>query len=179
MPRDFRLLSMTELRSQPGKILDRVAIDGEGFIIERNGRRTACLVPLSLFFPDISPARIAKEIQELSSHQEEARTTITENREVAFRFPHKLGDETPIELNVVLPHGYPSSCPRVYADGLNTKAPHRWSDGSLCLFGVMSAWNPGKHTVLSTLSLARNWLSHYEAWQKTGTWPKPEVATRE
>jgi prevent-host-death family protein len=173
MPLDFRLLSMTDLRSRPGEVLDRVANDGEGFIIERSGRRSACLVPLSLFFPDISPARIADEIEELNSHKEEARTTITENREVAFRFPHKLADGTQLELNIVLPHGYPSTCPRVYAVGLNAKAPHRWSDGSLCLFGVMSAWNPGKHTVFSTLSLARNWLTHYDAWRKGGTWPKP------
>lgn len=177
MPLDFRLLSMTDLRSRPGEVLDRVADNGEGFIIERNGRRTACLVPLSLFFPDISPARIADEIEELSANNEEARTTITENRELVFRFPHKLTDGTPIELRIVLPHGYPNSCPRVYADAVRADAPHRWGDGSLCLFGVMSAWNPGKQTVCSTLSLARRWLNHYDTWRSTGNWSKPEVQT--
>ena len=66
MPYDFGLLSMTELRNGPGEILDRVAQKGESFIIERNGRRTACLVPLSVFFPDIAPTRIADEIKELT-----------------------------------------------------------------------------------------------------------------
>ncbi len=54
---EFQLLSMTELRNGPGDILDRVAEKGEAFIIERGGHRKACLVPLSLFFPDISTIR--------------------------------------------------------------------------------------------------------------------------
>jgi prevent-host-death family protein len=171
---DFGLLSMTELRNRPGEILDRVADNGEGFIIERNGQRRACLVPLSLFFPDVPPARIADEIEELDKHGEAPRPTVTENRELAFRFPIKLADETPIDLTIVLPHGYPSSCPRVYADAISDEAPHRWRDGALCLYGVMSGWNPGKHTVFSTLELARQWLRHYDAWRQSDHWPKEE-----
>jgi prevent-host-death family protein len=170
MPLDYELLSMTELRSRPGEILDRVADKGEAFIIERNGLRKACLVPLSFFLPDISPARIAAEIQELLDHKEEPRTTITESKELLFRFHHELADATSIELSIVLPHGYPHSCPRLYADSINN-APHRWADGALCVYGVMTGWNPGKHTVLSTLKLARQWVQHYETWRKTGQWP--------
>ena len=70
MPQDFELLSMTELRNRPGEILDRVADAGEAFIIERNGSRKACLVPLSVFFPDVPPARIGEEIEELEKHEE-------------------------------------------------------------------------------------------------------------
>ena len=109
MPLDFALLSMTELRNRPGEILDRVADDGEAFMIERNGQRKACLVPLSFFFPDISPSRIAEEMQELNRHDEEPRTTFTEDRELALRFPHKLADDTSIELTILMPHGYPNS----------------------------------------------------------------------
>jgi prevent-host-death family protein len=176
MPRDFALLSMTELRNRPGEILDRVAESGESFIIERNGSRKACLVPLSVFFPDVSPARIGDEIQELERHGEQPRTTITDKRELAFRFPVKLEDDTPVELSIVLPHGYPHSCPRVYADAISGKVPHRWLDGALCLYGVMSGWNPGKGTVFSTLTLAKRWLRHFDAWQKTGEWPKEGIA---
>ncbi len=179
MPLDFGLLSMTELRTRPGEILDRVADSGEAFIIERGGRRKACLVPLSVFFPDVSPSRIAGEIEELVKHGEEPRTTINEARELAFRFQLKLGDETPIELSILLPHGYPHSCPRVYASSISKDAPHRWRDGALCLYGVMSGWNPGKHTVFSTLMLARQWLRHYDAWHKTGQWPKDEGSADE
>lgn len=165
---------MTELRNRPGEILDRVADKGEGFIIERNGRRSACLVPLSLFFPDVSPARIADEIEELDKNGESPSPKVTEARELAFRFAFRLADETPVEITIVLPHGYPSSCPRVYASPLIEGVPHRWGDGALCLYGVMSGWNPGKHTVFSTLKLAQQWLRHYDTWRESNQWPNQE-----
>lgn len=179
MPLDFELLSMTELRNRPGEILDRVADSGEAFIIERNGRRKACLVPLSVFLPDISPSRIADEIKELVDHGEEPCTTITENRELVFRIANNIAGETPIGLTILLPHGYPHSCPRVYADSIPEAPPHRWADGALCLYGVMTGWNPGKHTVFSTLKLARQWLRQYDRWRQAGAWPKPEGFTDE
>lgn len=172
---DFSLLSMTELRERPGEILDRVADEGKGFIIERNGKRKACLVPLSVFFPDISPARIGDEIAELSKNGEAPRTSITNERELVFRFPHKLADGKDVELEITLPHGYPSSCPRANVKGLEGNPPHRWSDGTLCLYGVTSAWNPGRDSIHSTLQLMRRWLAGYETWAQKGEWPKSEV----
>ncbi len=174
--REFKLLSMTELRSSPGEILDRVANGDEAFIIERNGQRKACLVPLSVFFPDISPARIAEEFDVLERHGEVARTSISGNRELVFSFRQEIAGHDALELTIVLPHGYPSRCPRVFVTPLEAGVPHRWADGALCLFGVMSLWNPGKHTVHSTLSLARRWLERYAVWLKTGQWPKVGTA---
>lgn len=170
---------MTELRNRPGEILDRVADKSEAFIIERSGRRKACLVPLSVFFPDISPDRIAHELKTLEDHGEQPRTTITDDRELAFSFPQMLSGERSLEITVVLPHGYPNNCPRVYANGINDAPPHRWADGALCLFGIVSAWNPGKHTVHTTLTLARQWLSHYSAWRQTGQWLDQEGRTND
>jgi prevent-host-death family protein len=169
---DFELLSMTDLRNRPGEILDRVADGQQAFIIERSGKRKACLVPLSVFFPDIAPSRIAEEIGQLKDSGELPRTTITERREMVFRFSHAASDDCRIEISILLPHGYPHSCPRVYAKELKPGTPHVWSDGALCLYGVMTGWNPGKHTVLSTLMLARSWLQHYDVWCETGEWPK-------
>jgi prevent-host-death family protein len=179
MPLNFSLLSMTELRTRPGEILDRVADGGEAFIIERSGQRKACLVPLSVLLPDISPARIADEIEQLAQHGEEPSTSFTEGKELAFRFPHNLDDGTPAELSIVLPHGYPNNCPRVYSNAVGEDAPHRWADGALCLYGVMAGWNPGKHTVFSTLKLARQWLHNYEMWRKSGQWPEQEEKSSE
>jgi hypothetical protein len=172
---DFRLLSMTELRTRPGEILDRVADDGEAFLIERNGSRKACLVPLTVFLPDISPSRIADELHEFERNGVIARTTITPEREIAFRCRHRLAADE-VDIAIVLPQGYPNACPRVYADSLNESAPpHRWADGALCIFGVMSSWNPGKHTAFSALTLARRWLQRYENWKKTGEWPQAGI----
>lgn len=176
---DFGLLSMTELRNRPGEILDRVADNGEAFIIERSGRQRACLVPLSVFLPDVSPSRIAHEIQTLVEHGEEPRTTFTDNRELIFRFDICVSDSTALEATILLPHGYPNNCPRVYANGLREDAPHRWGDGALCLYGVMTGWNPGKHTVLTTLELTRQWLRHYESWCQDEKWPKQEESADE
>ncbi len=178
-PQDFGLLSMSELRERPGEVLDRVADGGEAFIIERNGKRKACLVPLSVFFPDISPARIGEEIEELDKHGEITRTSITKERELVFRFPEKLADNTEVNLEIVLPHGYPNTCPRVYAKGIEGKAPHQWSDGALCLYGVSVAWDPGKDSILSTLAMGRSWLKHYDVWRKAGKWPKEEEQSNE
>ena len=170
-PQNFGLLSMTELREKPGEVLDRVADDGCAFIIERNGKRKACLVPISVFFPDIPPSRIGDEITELTQADESPRTSISKDRELVFRFSHTLSDGSVIDIEIVLPHGYPSICPRTYAK-IEGDAPHRWSDGALCLYGVSKAWNPGRDTILSTLKLGRRWLEHFDFWRKSGSWPK-------
>jgi prevent-host-death family protein len=174
MPLDFRLLSMSELRGRPGEILDRVAEEGEAFVIEKGGRRKACLVPLSVFFPDVAPTRIANEMDELRHHGETARVEITDDREFALRFTCELRSDEAVEVRIVLPHGYPSTPPRVYAEIGEGRVPHRWHDGALCLYGVMSGWNPGRHTTLSTLRLTREWLDRYDAWRRAGVWPSTQ-----
>ena len=168
---DFKPLPMTELRTRPGEILDRVAENGESFVIERNGRQKACLVPLSVFLPDILSTRIADELEELEKVGESSCTTVTPEREIALKFGRGVGHDL-YDITVVLPHGYPNVCPRVYADPVDSGTPHRFSDGALCIFGVMISWNPGKHTAYTALNSARQWLKHYEIWRKNGEWPK-------
>ncbi len=174
---DFTVLPMTELRNTPGEILDRVADAGEAFVIERNGKQKACLVPLSIFFPDIPPARMAREMDELAAQGEAPRTSFSQDREISLSFPVNNNDAGDARITVLLPHGYPNSCPKVYANPVADNAPHRWNDGALCLYGVMTGWNPGKHTVFSTLQLARQWFANYSAWQNSGQWPSgPEAS---
>ena len=179
MPLDFSLLSMTELRNRPGEILDRVADKGEAFIIERSGQRKACWCRCRFSFPTFlppeSPTRLSSSSSRASSRQPVSRMA----RNWRFRFPEKLDDGASAELTIVLPHGYPNNCPRVYAGAVGEGAPHRWADGALCLYGVMIGWNPGKHTVFSTLKLARQWLRNYENWRKSGQWPQQEASPNE
>lgn len=172
MPINFTQLSMTELRTRPGEILDRTAVDGEAFIIERNGQRKACLVPLSYFLPDIAPSRIADELDRLAREGEVSCPMINEEREFVFQFVETLRDKTEVSVSIVLPHGYPNNCPRVYAMPIEAASPHVWEDGALCLYGMMTGWNPGKHSVFSTLELARSWLVSYDAWRTDGSWPE-------
>lgn len=168
---DFTPLPMTELRTRPGEILDRVAEDGEAFVIERNGRQRACLVPLSVFLPDISPARISRELDELERAGEVAQTTINDAKEVAISIK-PTQSAAGYTIVITLPHNYPNACPRVYVDEIKGKAPHRFTDGALCIFGVIGSWNPGKHTALDALENARRWLGRYESWRQTGAWPQ-------
>ena len=167
---EFQLISMTELRTRPGEVLDRVADDGEAFIIERNGRQTACLVPLSVFLPDISSARVAKELGELEKAGIDASATVTPDREIAITV-RTNGNLGPYTVTIFLPHHYPNACPRVYVDPVDKAAPHRFSDGALCIFGVMTSWNPAKNSVRDAVDSARRWLKHYEAWLGDGKWP--------
>lgn len=158
-----------ELRSAPGEVLDRVARSGEAFLIERNGQQLACLVPLSLFMPDIQPARMSREVEQLNLQNEVYTSSITDDQELEIRVQEKRGD-TIFPITIRLPHGYPNSCPKVFIDHVVENSPHRWPDGSLCIFGAMELWNPGKHDVLHVLELTRRWISKYQEWQKKGVW---------
>jgi antitoxin (DNA-binding transcriptional repressor) of toxin-antitoxin stability system len=168
---DFKSLTMMELRSSPGEILDRVARDGEVFVIERNGQPRACLVPVSFLLPDVSPERISDELKKLNEKAEQYRPTINEQKELTLSFRETVAGND-LVLDIILPHGYPDSAPRLYAPQLPKDTPHRWQDGALSIFGVIAQWNPKTHDVVHTLNLARVWLKHYAKWRKTGDWPE-------
>ncbi|WP_258600242.1 type II toxin-antitoxin system Phd/YefM family antitoxin [Mesorhizobium sp. AR10] len=167
---DFKTLKMMELRSSPGEVLDRVARDGEVFIVERNGQPKACLVPVSFLLPDIPPERIAKDLNKLDGNDTNYKLTINDSKELEISCLEKAADED-IVITVVLPHGYPNSAPRLYAEQVAPNAPHRWPDGSLSIFGATAAWNSKTHDAAHALNLARGWLKHYAKWRKTGNWP--------
>lgn len=166
----FEPLSMMDLRSRPGEVLDEVAEGSRAFVIERNGQQKACLVPISHFLPDIPTDRIGEELEKLGNNNEMYRVVFSENKEIQLVFPNELAEKT-IELTVTLPHGYPVKSPLVTAAPLDEGCPHRWHDGSLAIFGVMESWRPSKHDVVHALTLARQWLAHYTQWQGSGDWP--------
>lgn len=173
MELDFKNLTMMKLRSSPGAILDKVYKEGEVFIIERSGRAEACLVPIWYFLPDIHKDKIYKineELDKLHQKGEKSLLKFSDKNELEILFK-EAGDKYETTLKIVLPHGYPNNAPRIYALPIVNNAPHRWQDGSLCIFGVMTNWNPGKHNIASVLKLARKWLSNYNKWIEKGKWP--------
>lgn len=167
---DFKTLTMMDLRSSPGEVLDRVARDGEVFVVERNGQPKACLVPVSFLLPDIPPDRMTKELTKLDAHDEPYRVTITDDKEIEISCPETLGGERFL-ISIVLPHGYPLAAPRIYADKLGADTPHKWPDGSLAIFGATATWNAKTHDAHHALNLAREWLKGYAHWRKTKKWP--------
>lgn len=169
MPIELQPLSMMDLRSKPGEVLDDVARDGRAFVIERNGQQRACLVPISFFLPDIETNRVAYELDRLNERDEKFRITITDAREIQLLFPKK-GKKENIAIAVTLPHGYPNKSPVVTANPIDEGCPHRWHDGSLCILGAMDTWNPGKHDIGHVLDLICQWLASYSKWQQSGEW---------
>ena len=167
---DFKTLNMMQLRSSPGEVLDRVARDGDVFVIERSGEPRACLVPVSFLLPDISPARITEELRKLTERSENYKLTINEQKELEINC-HETAAGEDMVLSIVLPHGYPASAPRIYALPVAPNTPNRWQDGALSIFGVTASWNPRAHDVVHALSLARAWLKDYAKWRRTGDWP--------
>ena len=162
---------MMDLRRRPGEVLNDVARSGQAFVIERNGQQRACLVPISFFLPDIQPSRIAKELDNLVAAGERFRISITDTRAIELIFRDEGSGESGIVVSVTLPHGYPNKSPIVTAEPIDQSCPHRWSDGSLCIYGAMEIWNPGKHDVVHALKLCRRWLMNYTSWLKAGKWP--------
>ena len=165
-PFEFKPLSMMALRSSPGEIIDRVARDGDAYIIERNGRQLACLLPVSAFLPDIDQKRIDKDREELAVSYPSYINGVNRDKELYFKVTQEG-----FSIKIVIPNRYPSNCPRVYVNGIDDNSPHRWKDGSLCIFGVMESWNPGKKSLLDVLELTRKWLDSYKKWKGSGRWP--------
>jgi prevent-host-death family protein len=167
---DFKTLKMMELRSSPGEYLDRVARDGEVFVVERNGQPKACLVPVSFLLPDIDPDRISAELERLNAKDENYKLTINDGKELEISFAETAAGET-VLVTIVLPHGYPQSAPRIFAQ-VPSETPKRWPDGSLSIFGATTVWNAKIHDVPHALRMARAWLKEFAKWKKTGQWPE-------
>ena len=171
MPIEFKTLPMMALRSSAGEVLDEVSRNGTAFLIERKGQQKACLVPISHFLPDIQTSRLTRELDRLEDAKEHYRVSISEDNEIRLLFKEFIADSA-IDVTVVLPHGYPSKAPVVSACPIEDGCPHLWPNGTLCIYGAMAVWNPGKHDVMHTIALFRRWIQGYTVWMKTGVWSR-------
>lgn len=53
-------------------------------------------------------------------------------------------------------------------------APHRWADGSLCLFWPKTwRWTDAESIPATIMGWAALWLEYYEIWQTLGVWLGP------
>src|SRR4051794_11334403 len=49
--------------------------------------------------------------------------------------------------------------------------PHRFGDGTLCLYLTNSGeWHPSMYVAEAIIPWAAHWLYHYELWHATGEW---------
>jgi hypothetical protein len=68
--------------------------------------------------------------------------------------------------------------PRVLVESpaLDTRVPHRYPDGSLCLyFPRDGSWTPQKYFADTIVPWTAEWLLFYELWLPTGKWFGPEA----
>lgn len=169
---EFETLPMMALRSSPGEILDNVSKNKKSYLIERNGQPKACLVPVSVFLPDIPQDRIIKEINDLSElGLKPWQISISNTNEMVFKFKEVV-DQIEYTIIITLPHKYPNTAPTVIIPQIKDKPPHLWTDNSLCIYGAMTTWNPGKHSLMSTLELSKKWLDKYTSWKNSRAWPE-------
>ena len=168
---EFKPLPMMALRSRPGEVLDEVSKEGAAYLVERNGQQKACLVPISCFLPDIQRSRVTAELDRLEDSVEQYRVAISAEREMQFLF-REFSSDTRLEVTVTLPHGYPNKAPVVMAEPIEEGCPHRWPNGTLCLYGAVAVWNPGRHDVMHAVALFRRWIQHYTVWRQTTEWPR-------
>ena len=171
---EFKPLSMMALRSSPGEVLDEVSKKGAAFLIERNGQQKACLVPISSFLPDVQRSRVTAELDRIRESNEHCQVAISADREIQFTF-REFSGATRVEVTVTLPHGYPNKAPVVNVDPIEEGCPHRWPNGTLCIYGAVAVWNPGKHDVMHAVALFRRWIQHYSVWRQSGNWPREEI----
>jgi hypothetical protein len=74
--------------------------------------------------------------------------------------------------------GWRSKSPRVWVKSpeIHPDAPHRYGDGSLCLyFPPDRDWTPDKFISETIVPWAALWLAFYEIWLDTDHWYGPEA----
>lgn len=63
---------------------------------------------------------------------------------------------------------------KVISPALASKAPHRWSDGALCLYYPKeNPWQRDMLIATTILPWTALWLYYYELWLDTGKWLGP------
>jgi hypothetical protein len=72
--------------------------------------------------------------------------------------------------------GTRSPCVVVESPRLQCRAPHRYSNGSLCLFDPKDrSWHPHLYIAETIVPWTAEWLFFYEIWMLTGSWYGPEA----
>jgi hypothetical protein len=69
----------------------------------------------------------------------------------------------------------------VLCPALDETAPHRFSDGTLCLYhpNDVTRWMPDRFIADTIVPWTAEWLLFYELWVDTGAWWGPEVPHRD
>jgi ubiquitin-protein ligase len=114
--------------------------------------------------------RILAEREAMRSHFPSFRLMQLKGGRLAWRGQLRLKGGSIYLISAELPARYPYQPPvlHVLSPALAHGCPHRYADGSLCVY--LNNWNPASGTVVQTIANAADWLRHYQGWRRMGAW---------
>jgi hypothetical protein len=127
----------------------------------------------------IVPTRMSdqrRKLEWLSMSRSNAALVLTDRGDLCWREILISNSGTAYEVVITYPPSFPFERPRacIVAPALD-HAPHRYVDGTLCLFPTAF-----DETLSCTAGVIRGrvalWVDIYESWQRTGVWVGPELA---
>lgn len=107
--------------------------------------------------------------------EQRSRAALARSGETLFWVEDLVAESgAPYRLKISYPERFPHEPPKAFVVWPDIKtAPHRFSDGSLCLFDRPSA-SGVKTTALVVRNRAVAWFLAYEIWRATGEWMAPQ-----
>jgi hypothetical protein len=121
-----------------------------------------------------STLSIGQQITQMRRHFPAFRYRLETHRQK--HVPTWRGRLQPTEVSPVyqvqIQYAYPRS-PRIWvpSPALRSDAPHRYGDGSLCLYYPGDgSWTPALPIAQTLVPWTALWLAFYEIWLRTGTW---------
>jgi hypothetical protein len=77
---------------------------------------------------------------------------------------------------VRIDYGRAPASPRIWIvrPSLDPRAPHRYPDGSLCVF-FKDEWTPEMSFAQTIVPWTFEWIAYYEMWLETDRWLGPEA----
>jgi hypothetical protein len=96
--------------------------------------------------------------------------------------PTWRGTLQPTEISPIYHTQIQYRCPKmpqvwILSPMLPSDAPHRYSNGALCLYYPGDgSWTPAHSIAQTIVPWTALWLTFYEIWQRTGTWYGAEVS---
>ena len=114
--------------------------------------------------------RLIAEAAVMSRHFPQFRLMKGRNGLLMWRGVLQTEGGSAYSVSAVVPARYPNQPPALHVlkPGIPRGCPHRFEDGSLCVYP--KNWIPATGTVVQTIANAADWLHSYEGWQRTGVW---------
>lgn len=122
---------------------------------------------------DTDPARLHKEVALMAERSRAELRRVGSGLMWVEQLCSTSGQQYAIAIEY--PDRFPHEAPRAFLLSPDVSgAPHRFADGSLCLWGDHVRASGVKTSAVSVRTRAITWFFVYENWRRTGQWSAPE-----